>query len=213
MSVVPPIKLFVSSTSPFARKVIIVADVLGLVDQIELITAAPHPIDRDGAVVAYNPLGKVPTLITAEGAVLFDSRVITEYLDTQSGRLRVYPKAGPQRWKALALQAAGDGLLDAALLARYELTVRPNDKRWQLWYDRQFDKISSSLDALERQADQLSMAPEIGEIALACALGYLDLRFPDFDWRGTQLRLSAWFSKFSELPSFARTSALPTKAA
>ncbi len=212
MTVVAP-KLFVSSTSPFARKVIIVADVLGLISQIELITAAPHPIDRDGAVVAHNPLGKVPTLITAEGAVLFDSRVITEYLDAQSGGLKVYPKVGPQRWKALALQAVGDGLLDAALLARYEFTVRPNEKRWQLWYDRQFDKISSSLDTLERQADQLSKAPQIGEITLACALGYLDLRFPDFDWRVAQPRLSVWFREFSELPSFTRTSALLMKAA
>ncbi|NEI74849.1 glutathione S-transferase [Rhizobium lusitanum] len=212
MSLARPYKLFISSTSPFARKVLVVADVLGLSDQIKRIDAAPHPIERDINVVPHNPLGKVPTLLTAEGGALFDSRVITEYLDSRSQRTKVYPAAGERRWRALALQALGDGLLDAALLARYEQTARPEDRRWTRWYDRQFDKIVSALDAVERQTSGPTQEAEIGEITFACALGYLDLRFPDFHWRSTQPRLAAWFEKFSKHASFARAASLAVKA-
>ncbi len=213
MSLTRPYKLFVSSTSPFARKVLFVADVLSLSDQIERIDAAPHPIDRDVNVVPHNPLGKVPTLLTAEGGALFDSRVITEYLDSQSQGTKVYPAAGERRWRALALQALGDGLLDAALLARYEQTARPEDRRWTLWYERQFDKIVSALDAVERQPAGPTQEAEIGEITFACALGYLDLRFPDFHWRSARPRLAAWFETFGRNASFARAAALAANAA
>lgn len=206
MSLMRPCKLFVSFTSPFTRKVLVVADVLGL-------DAAPHPINRDINVVQYNPLGKVPTLMTPEGETFFDSKVITEYLESRSQGSNVYPIGGEPRWRALALQALGDGLLDAALLARYEQTARPEERRWTLWYDRQFDKIVSALDAVERQTVGPTQEAEIGEITFACALGYLDLRFPDFLWRSGRPRLATWFETFSRNASFARADSLAANAA
>lgn len=200
-------QLFYAPTSPYARKVATVAIETGHDAIIERISAVPHPIDRDAAVVASNPLGKVPTLLTADGEVLFDSRVITEYLDAHSKKRRVFPAEGRARWRALTQQALGDGLLDAALLARYEQTARPSEYRWPLWQERQFDKIRSALARIESWAADLGDELTIGTITLACALGYLDLRFPDFDWRAAHPQAAAWFAAVERHDSLAATRA------
>ncbi len=200
-------KLFYSPTSPYARKVAIVAIETGHDAIIERVSAAPHPIERDAAVVKFNPLGKVPTLLTADGLSLFDSRVIAEYLDAHSRRGRVFPPAGPPRWQALAQQALGDGLLDAALLIRYEQTARPPEHRWPLWQERQFDKIHSALRKIEEWSADLGHELTIGTITLACALGYLDLRFPEFDWRADYAVAGKWLTTIERHDSIAATRA------
>jgi glutathione S-transferase len=145
-------QLFFSPTSPYARKVIIVAIETGLADRIEKIDAKPHPIQRDRAVVRQNPLGKVPTLVTDDGDVLFDSRVICEYLASISGNTRIFPRPEAARWDALSLQALSDGILDAALLIRYEETLREPDLQSAPWKVGQWEKLTCALDALEARA-------------------------------------------------------------
>jgi len=207
------LKLYYSPTSPFARKVLAVSIVTGLRDRIDLVEASPHPIDRDVSIVGSNPLAKVPTLVTSDGQAIFDSRVIAEYLDAKSVAARVIPQDDELRWKALTLQALGDGILDAALLIRYELTARPESFRWPLWQERQFDKILSALDALESGHSITEQTVDIGTITLGSALGYLDLRFPDFIWRGGRPNLNTWFTTYSHNDFLLRTAAPAPKAA
>ena len=196
-------KLFFSPTSPYVRKCLAVAIECGLVDGIERVTSAPHPIQRDASIIASNPLGKVPTLVTDDGQVLYDSRVIAEYLNDLGGGT-LFPPAGPQRWQALTLQSLADGVLDAALLARYELTLRPEGGRLAEWQAGQLDKIATSLAALEAETASLAGRVDIGTIALGCALWYLDLRFPDLGWRQTAPKLAQWQAEFSRRDSMSR---------
>jgi glutathione S-transferase len=198
-------KLYYASTSPYVRKVMVAAQVLGVADQIEKLSAAAHPVNRDMRIAEANPLAKVPTLITADGLALYDSRVICEYLDSQANG-SLFPKAGAPRWTSLARQALGDGLLDAALLARYEAFARPADKQWQGWVDGQLTKVRAALAEIERQAAVYSTVPDdIGLIAIACGLGYLDFRFADLNWRSNYPVTAAWFATFDQHPAMAAT--------
>lgn len=200
-------KLFFSPTSPYVRKCLASAHELGLVDRIQLLDSKVHPVNRDAAVVAANPLGKVPTLITDDGQVLYDSRVICEYLDQLGGGGRLFPRDGT-RWHALTLQALADGLLDASLLARYEDVARPEALRWPDWRRGQLDKVASSLAALEAGTPVLDQRVHIGTLATGCALGYLDLRFPELAWRNTHPQLAAWWAAFGQRPSMTAVWAL-----
>ena len=146
---------------------------------------------------------KVPTLVIEGGQSLFDSRVITEYLDTLHGGARLFPADGPARWTALRRQAMADGLLDAALLIRYEHILRPEPQRWQAWTDGQFRKVRQALASLA--AEDFGAELTVGEIAAGCALGYLDFRFPEEDWRTAHPALGAWYAKLAERPSFVAT--------
>lgn len=203
-------KLYHSASSPFVRKVMVCAHELGLASRIELIPSAAHPINRDAGVVAANPLGKVPSFVTDDGTVLYDSRVICEYLD-HLARGALFPPAGAMRWRALREQALGDGLLDAAVLTRYEAAVRPEPYRWPAWTDGQLAKLDSGLAVIEGDADRYGERVDIGTITIACALGYLDFRFADLGWRNAHPRTAAWFARFSKRPSMAASA--PTPAA
>lgn len=200
-------KLYHSPSSPFVRKVMVCAHELGIAGRIELIPAAAHPVNRDAALVAANPLGKVPALVTDDGTVLYDSRVICEYLDRQ-GQATLFPGTGAARWRALRDQALGDGMLDAAVLARYEAAVRPEAFRWQPWQDGQFAKIHSCLALIESEAVNYGERVDIGTITLGCALGYVDFRHAGLAWRTGHPRAAAWFARFAERPSM-RASAPP----
>ncbi len=197
-------KLFHSHASPFVRKVMVVAHERGLTDRIALLPSAVNPADPDRSVLGHNPLAQVPTLLTEAGEALADSRVICEYLDAIDGHL-LFPGEGAARWRALAAQSAADGIADAALLIRYELTARPEAERSQSWIAGQTTKIGNVLDWFEARAHGLAERVDIGTIALACALGYLDLRFADMTWREGRPALAAWQESFSRRPSLEAT--------
>lgn len=197
------LSLYWGAASPFVRKVMAVAHELGLQDQVELLDSAAHPIQRDTRIQAFNPLAKIPAAQTGDGIPLYDSRVICEYLDAEAGG-GLFPPAGPARWTALRRQALADGLIDAAILMRYETAARPEEFRWPLWLEKQGEKVT---DALAAMAEDLP-APgchDIGAIAYGCALGWLSLRFPDNRWRDTHPALAAWFDTFDSRPAMVAT--------
>jgi glutathione S-transferase len=196
-------RLYFSPASPFVRKVRVTAHELGLSGRIELASVNLTPVMPDEGVRSSNPLGKIPALITDDGTVLYDSPVICEYLEALAGGNRIFPAAGAARWTALRRQALADGMMDAAVLTRYEQAVRPKELRWQPWVDGQFLKIRTALDALEHE--DLEGAFDIGTISIACALSYLDLRFAGEDWRTSRPRLAAWLASVSQRPSLATT--------
>jgi glutathione S-transferase len=197
-------KLFHSHFSPFARKVMVVAFEHGLTDAIELLPTAAHPVKRDGTILAHHPLAQVPTLILEDGQALADSRVICEYLDVRAGG-GLFPAAGPARWTALGDQSTADGMLDAALLIRYELTARPEAERSSAWIAGQTAKIESGLASFEAGAALRADRVDIGTITLGCALGYLDLRFPEIVWRAAQPALAEWYEGFAARPAMRAT--------
>lgn len=197
-------KLFYALASPFVRKCLVAAHELGLRDRIELVSAVPSPVNRDANVVAHNPLGKIPTLITADGVTLYDSRVICEFLDDLGGR-RLLPAAGPRRWSVLVDQSLADGIMDAAVLGRYETFARPEALRWDAWLTGQFAKVDSSLNEFERRAAALGDRIDVGTIALGAALGYLDFRYASLAWRDRHPLLAQWFETFAARDSMKAT--------
>lgn len=198
-------KLWYSPASPFARKVRAAAIELGLAERVELAEIAVLPSKPNVELARENPLIKVPALRADDGTVLYDSRVICEYLDALAGGGRLFPAAGPARWQALRRQALGDGIMDAGILRRYELALRPEALRWTDWLAGQLAKVEHGLDAAEREAPGWNEAFDIGHVTLACALGWLDFRFPDYDWRARCPQLGAWFERVSARASLART--------
>ena len=197
-------KIFYSVASPFARKCVVAAHELGLRDRLELLPANAHPVNRDRTIVAHNPLGKVPTLITDEGGVLYDSRVICEYLNDLCGGA-LLPLRGPARWRVLVDQSLADGICDAAILARYETALRPEALRWNDWTSGQLDKVASGLADLEARAAGFGDRVDLGTIGVGCALGYLDLRFASLAWRTAHPSAAAWFERFGARESMVAT--------
>jgi glutathione S-transferase len=190
-----------SSASPYARKLRIAAEILGLTNRIELQGADTS--DPSDSLRVQNPLGKIPTLILESGSTLYDSRVIAEYLDHLAGGGKLFPAEPARRFEALKLQALGDGINDAALLIRYEIAVRPEALRHAETIALQTGKIDRALAQLE--ATPPAGEIHIGHIALACALGYQDLRFGGA-WRTSHPRLVAWIDEFAHnVPSFNAT--------
>ena len=198
-------KLHHSTASPFVRKVLAVAHETGLLDQIEKAVAATTPINTNPALASDNPLGKLPCLITDDGMALYDSRVICEYLDSLHNGAKMFPREGTARWTALRLQALGDGMLDAGVSARYETFIRPEAMCWDEWVISQKTKFQRALDALENEVDAFQDTVDIGTLTVACALGYIDFRFPDEAWRSSHPKLAAWFEDFAKRPSIAST--------
>jgi glutathione S-transferase len=190
-------KILFSPFSPYVRKCLVAAHALGLDGRITLLPSNAHPVNRDRDIIANNPLGKVPTFFTDDGQVLYDSRVICEYLNDLAGGTLV-PKTGPARWETLTLQSLGDGMLDAALLARYEDVARPEALRWKDWRAAQLDKVETSLGWLEQHSGSLEARVDLGSLTLACALWYLDLRFQEFGWRDRHQGVARWQAQFSQ---------------
>lgn len=196
-------KLYFSPASPYARKVRISALELGLSERIELLPVTLSPVSPHAQLREHNPLGKIPALLTDSGEALYDSPVICEYLDALAGGGRLWPAAGPGRWPALRRQALADGITDAAVLVRYEQTVRPEALRWNEWIEGQRLKIRTALAVLETES--LEGPFDIGAISIACALGYLDLRFPQERWRDQRPHLANWFAALAQRPSLVAT--------
>jgi glutathione S-transferase len=198
------VKLFYSPTSPFVRKVMACAIIRGLDGRIETLPTNPHASPPD--LVAANPLSKVPCLVADDGTALFDSPVICEYLDAQGSAPPLFPPAGPARWRALVLQAAGDGILDAAVARRME-QGRPQEAARDAAMARLHAAAVRALDVLEAAPPGEGL--DIGTITVACALGYLDFRFAAEPWREGRPRLTAWYARIASAPALARTAPPP----
>ena len=197
-------KLFYAATSPFVRKCLVCAHELGLRERLELVPAAAHPVNRVRALVEHNPLGKIPTLVMDDGGVLYDSRVICEYLNGL-GNGHLIPDDGPPRWSVLVEQALADGIMDAAVLTRYENAVRPESLRWPDWAAGQLDKVSCGLAQIEQRGAPAPGRVDIGAIAIGCALGYLDFRYASFGWREKYPKTAQWFESFANRESMLAT--------
>jgi glutathione S-transferase len=196
-----------SPASPFGRKVRIAIAVLVFDGETRVEPA--DPINLADTLRQQNPLGKIPALITEDGVVYYDSRVILEFLDERAGGGRIVPREARARLAALRLQALSDGILDASILTVYEARWRAHEHHEQKWLDHQAGKVTRALAALESNPPALDGAsdslPNVGQIALACALGYRDFRFGK-SWRADHPRLVGWLDDFAaRVPAFAAT--------
>jgi glutathione S-transferase len=192
-----------SPPSPFGRKVKLALGILGLDSEVTIEKA--DPTDANDSLRQQNPLGKIPALIIEDGTVLYDSPVILDYLDSRAGGGKIVPEEANARFAALTLQALCDGILDAGILLVYEGRWRPAEMHVQKWTDHQRGKVQRALDTLEAAPPKLGAIPNVGEITLACALGYGDLRF-EGKWRESHPKLVKWLDEFSaKVPAFEKT--------
>lgn len=192
-----------SPSSPFVRKVRIAVALLGFGADVTLERA--DTTDPNDSLRKINPLGKIPVLIVEDGGAIYDSRVILDYLDERAGGGRIVPREAKRRLDALRLQALSDGILDASILTVYEGRFRKPEMHEPKWLELQAGKVSRALAALEAAPPSLDPMPNVGQISLACALGYRDFRFGG-DWRSEHPRLVAWLDNFAaHVPAFAAT--------
>ncbi len=197
-------KLAYSPTSPYVRKVVVLLHETQQLDGVELVTRTTTPLDADAALLHNNPLGKVPALERSDGPALYDSRVICAYLDDRA-QAGFYGKES-RHWEIRTLEATADGILDAALLMVYEGRMRPEDKQMDAWVEGQWDKIARACDALNtRWMSHLQGPIDMGQIAVGCALAYLDFRLGSRGWREGNDALAAWQGAFDSRPSMTAT--------
>lgn len=191
-------KLYYGTTSPYVRKVIVAGIELGLDGQIERVETLPWETGTKYGNV--NPVGKVPTLITDTGQVIYDSPVIIDYFDSLHDGSKLIPAAGPERYGVLRIAALADGMMDAVILLFSELTRRPKEFHWDFWDDRMRHTVARSLDALETDAATFDPSkPDLGQITTACGVGWIEFRLEvlGIDFRERHPTLSAWFDTFS----------------
>jgi glutathione S-transferase len=192
-----------SPSSPFGRKVRIALALLGFEGDVRIETA--DTTDANDNVRRQNPLGKIPVLIAEDGTAYYDSRVILDFLDDRAGGGKIVPREPGTRLAALRLQALCDGILDASILTIYEARWRKADTHEPKWLEHQAGKVTRGLAALEAAPPPLDPVPNVGQITLACVLGYRDFRFGG-NWRGDHPRLIAWLDNFAvRVPAFAAT--------
>ena len=197
-------KLYKSDLSPFARKVLVVLHETGQMDDIEFADVFGTTVDAGSMPVSLNPLGKLPVLERDDGPAIYDSRVICRFLNARaSGNL--YPE-GDRLWDTLTLEATGDGIMESALAMVYEARVRPPEMQYQTIVDAHWVKIDRTLSALNNiWISHLSGPLDMGQISVACALGYLDFRLDARNWRKGNDALADWFEKISERASLKAT--------
>ena len=196
-------KLYQAPTSPYARKCIVLLHETGQLDDVELVFATGSPLDASKMPLAQNPLGKIPALERPDGGAIYDSRVITRYLNDRADAA-FYPESSI--WETLTLEATADGILDAALLLTYEARVRPEEKQMAAFAEGQWEKISRVCNVLnKRWMAHLSGPMDIGHIAVGTALGYVDFRHSARDWRSENVALASWYAEFSKRPSMLAT--------
>jgi len=195
-------QLLGSPASPFVRKVRVMIEEAGI-EGITFTAATASPLGGEESLNAANPLGKIPALTREDGPTLYDSRVITRFLDAHhdSG---LYPAS--RLWETLTLEATADGMMDAAVNITYEKRHRPEEMHFAPWIEGQWGKVARSLDALERQwLSHLNGPIDMGQIAVGCALAYLDFRHGDRNWRAGHDALAAWQARFAERASMVAT--------
>ena len=196
-------QLIMSPPSPFARKVRVLLREANLLDTVQEVEVSTTPLASHADALAANPTGKIPSLIRTDGPALYDSRVITRYLDDHANS-GFYPTA--RLWEVLTLEATADAIMDAAVLITYESRLRPEDKQYDVWIDAQWGKVSRGVSAInERWMSHLSGPLDMGQIAVGCALSYLDLRHDARNWRNDNLVLAEWHAQFALRPSMVET--------
>jgi glutathione S-transferase len=202
-------RLYHNTASPYVRKVMVVLRETGQVEDVDLVPSTGTPLAPGTLPVTQNPLGKVPALERTGAATLYDSRVICRFFDTRAGA-GLYP-ASNRQWETLTLEATADGILDAAVLMVYENRLRPEDKAMPEIIEAQWTKVARALDALEaRWISHLAGPLDIGQIAVGCALGYLDFRHAARDWRHGREQLADWYGRFAARDSMVATAPQPT---
>ncbi len=196
--------LYSAPASPFGRRVKMTAILKGVMDGITVEGAATSRPDND-VLKRHNPLQKIPVLVLPDGVELYDSRVICDYLDSLAPEPRLIPPSGSDRYRVLRLGALADGIMEAALLIVYETRFRPQELRSAPWCQRQQSKIDAALAGLDAAPPAWRGRPDYGDVSLAAALGYLDLRH-DGRWRSERPRLVDWLAAFDrDVPAFAAT--------
>ena len=196
-------ELYFSGASPFVRKVDVLLREAGLRERVTNIPIHNTILEPNEDVARANPVGKIPALVREDGPALYDSRVICRYIDSLAKR-DFYPES--RLWEVLTLEATADGIIEAALFVVYEHRLRPEEKHHQPILDGQWLKVTRALDALEdRWISHLQGPLTMGQIAIGCALGYLDFRHPDNDWRPERSKLAQWFETFASRPSMKET--------
>lgn len=197
-------KLAYSPTSPYVRKVMVLLHETGQLDDVTLTDVTTTPLDPSAPLLPQNPLGKVPALERDEGPALFDSRVICAFLDDRA-QAGLYG-SGARHWDVRTLEAMADGILDAALLMVYESRLRDEGHRSEAWIEGQWGKVARSISALNtRWISHLAGPLDMGQIAVGCALGYVDLRHDARGWRKGNDALARWFEAFDSRPSMQTT--------
>jgi len=196
-------QLYSASASPFVRKCRVCILETGQEAAVEILDAMGTPLDSSNMPTSHNPLGKIPALVRDDGPALYDSRVITRYLNHLAGGT-LYPEA--RLWETLTLEATADGIMEAAVLMIYEGRCRPEEQQSNEWVDAQWAKAARALDAIEsRWISHLSGPLDMAQIATGCALEYLDFRHAARNWRAGRPELSAWQAEFARRPSMAAT--------
>lgn len=196
-------KLVSADASPFARKVRVLLAEAGIAAEVEILPVTTTPLKPDPAAAAANPVSKVPTLIRDDAPAIYDSRVITRFLDDHAGS-GLYPQA--TLWETLTLEATADAIMDAAVLMTYEKRLRPPEHQSGDWLDAQWKKVTGAVSAInDRWMSHLSGPIDMSHIALACALAYLDFRHGDRNWRKGNDALDDWFAVFNERDSMKAT--------
>ena len=196
-------KLIMSPTSPYVRKVRVLIREMGLEDVVPEQAVATTAFNSDATVIAANPLGKIPALVRDDAPTLFDSRVITRFLnDTNDGSM--YPAA--RIWETLTLEATADGIMDTTVSMAYEVRLRPEAEQSADWVEAQWQKASRAIASInDRWMSHLSGPLDMSHIAVACALSYVDLRHDVRNWRDGKSDLAAWHAAFVERPSMQAT--------
>jgi len=201
-----PMKLLYGTTSPYVRKVTVLAHETGLHSHIERLNTLPW--EPDTQIGGTNPVGKVPALILDDNSVIYDSDVIVDYLDRQHSGARRLPEADPARTDVLRRIALANGAMEAIILVFSELTRRPAHLQWDYWIDRQQTKVHRSLDAMETDPT-ISDADtfDAGHIAMACCIGWIEFRgsMLGVDWRAGRSRLANWFDLINQRESMQLT--------
>jgi glutathione S-transferase len=201
-------KLYYAAASPFVRKVMVVLHETYQLKDVALEEVALTPVSPDAGLASRNPLSKIPALERPDGPALYDSRVICAYLDDRA-QAGLYPQ-GANRWQTLTLEATADGIMDAAVLVVYERRVRPENKQFEGWVAAQWNKVAGGLAALNgKWMGHLAGPADMGHIAVGCALGYLDFRHADRNWRRGNDALAAWYEAFAARPSMAASGPPP----
>ena len=199
-------KLVYSPPSPFVRKVTTLIHHADLNDRIELINVKTTALSVAEEARAANPLGKIPVMILENGRAIFDSRVITRYLDEIAGS-NLYPQE--KIYDILTLEALADGIMESAVSITYEIKLRPDNEKSPSWMEAQWSKVLHAIKALDDgQFQAMDSEMNMGQIAVACALGYLDFRHDARDWRSGHSNLASWNDKLMKLPALIKT--IPT---